>query len=89
MTRRRSTPPGRSSRPQRPPKEKDIDNDLRLARASRKADAQQKQRLRRQEWETDADEVDNEVGAWESDGGPDDRGEGDDTRGDDGKDERP
>jgi hypothetical protein len=76
-------------RPTKPPKEKDIDNDLRLARASRKADAQQKHRLRRHDWDSEGEDVENEPSAWESDRGPDDRGDDDDSRGDDGKDERP
>ena len=89
MTRRRSTPPGRPTRPQRPTKEKDIDNDLRLARASRRAEAQQKHRLRRQDWDTEADDTETDSSTLESDGGPDDRGDGDNGRGEDNKDERP
>ena len=52
MTRRRNPPPRQPLRPQRS-KEKEIDNDLRLARASRKAESTQKQQLRRQQWDND------------------------------------
>ena len=55
MTRRRNPPP---RRPQRPTKDKDqVDSDLRVARANRKAESQQKQKLRRLEWDEDAEEV--------------------------------
>lgn len=55
MTRRRNPPP-RPQRPNRPNKEKDtLDNDLRLARATRKAESQQKQQLRRREWNSELD----------------------------------
>jgi hypothetical protein len=84
MTARRVPPSRGPARPLRPNREKDIESDLRQARASRRADAQQKNRLRRQDWD---DEDEAELGP-ESDGGPDDR-EADDTRGDDTEDERP
>ncbi len=56
MTRRRNPPPRTPLRPQRS-KEKEIDNDLRLARATRKAESMQKQQLRRQQWDNDYEEV--------------------------------
>jgi hypothetical protein len=88
MTARRVTPPRRPTRPQRPTKEKDIESDLRQARASRRAEAQQKQRLRRQEWDNEVEDVESEPGIWESgDGGPDDRDAGETRGADDG--ERP
>jgi hypothetical protein len=56
MTRRRNPPPRQPLRPQRS-KEQEIDNDLRLARATRKAESMQKQQLRRQQWDNDYDDV--------------------------------
>lgn len=55
MTARRVPPFRGPARPNKP-KEKDVDSELRHARASRKADAQQKNRLRRHDW-VDEDEV--------------------------------
>ena len=51
MTRRRNPPPRNPSRPTRPSKDKDLDSDLRTAKVARKADSQQKQRLRRREFD--------------------------------------
>lgn len=68
MTRRRNPPPRQPLRPQRS-KEKEIDNDLRLARATRKAESMQKQQLRRQQWDNDYDDIeaDPEAGLPEAD----------------------
>lgn len=53
MTRRRNPPP---RRPLRPTKDKDqLDSELRMARANRKSDSLQKQKLRRLEWDEDAE----------------------------------
>jgi len=53
VTRRRNPPP---RRPIRPAKDKDqVDSDLRAARANRKAESVQKQKLRRLEWDEDAE----------------------------------
>ncbi len=53
MTRRRNPPP---RRPQRPTKDKDqVDSDLRMARANRKAESLQQQKLRRLEWDEEAE----------------------------------
>lgn len=59
MTRRRNPPPRRPQGPSRPGKDKEqtVDNELRLARAVRKAESLQKQRLRRGEWDADYDEA--------------------------------
>jgi hypothetical protein len=59
MTRRRNPPPRNPAGPLRSKKNTEsVDNELRLARAARRADSQQKQRLRRGEWETEPDDVD-------------------------------
>lgn len=69
MTRRRNPPP---RRPLRPTKDKDqVDSDLRMARANRKAESLQKQQLRRLEWDEDA-EIQNEADEEPPFGGPGD-----------------
>jgi hypothetical protein len=53
MTRRRNPPP-RPLRPNRSKKDQEqLDNDLRVARANRRAENHQKQMLRRREWDQD------------------------------------
>lgn len=58
MTRRRNPPPRRSTSGGRTPgKDKEqVENELRIARAARKAESQTKQQLRRWDWEAAEDE---------------------------------
>ena len=64
MTRRSNPPPRRPpSGPGRPggkDKNQNIDNELRLSRAIRKAESLQKQRLRRGDWDTESDNLEGE-----------------------------
>lgn len=56
MTRRRNPPPRNPQRPQRSSKDFDqLDSELRMARANRRADSLQKQKLRRLEWDDDSE----------------------------------
>jgi hypothetical protein len=58
MTRRRNPPP-RPLRPNRSKKDAEqLDNDLRMARQNRKAEIHQKQMLRRLEWDSEGEVVD-------------------------------
>jgi hypothetical protein len=58
MTRRRNPPP-RPVRPNRSKKDQEqLDNDLRMARQNRKAEHQQKQMLRRLEWDSEGEDLD-------------------------------
>ena len=65
MTRRRNPPPRRptsgTGRPGGKDKDQNVDNDLRLARAVRKAESLQKQRLRRGDWDADYGDLDNDL----------------------------
>jgi len=54
MTRRRNPPP-RTVRPKKKDQEQ-LDNDLRVARQNRKAEIQQKQMLRRLQWDQEGDD---------------------------------
>ncbi len=69
MTRRRNSPSRRPLGTGRPSKDREaIESELRAARANRKADHQQKQALRRREWDDDRpaeDETDAEMFAEE------------------------
>ena len=57
MTRRRNPPP-RTGRPLRPGKDKEqLDTDLRNAKVARKAESQQKNRLRRHEWDDEVEDA--------------------------------
>jgi hypothetical protein len=61
VTRRRNPPPRGPIRPQRPGKEREqLESDLRIARANRKAASQEKQRLRRREWDEEVVDTDAE-----------------------------
>lgn len=83
MTRRRNPPPRNPSRPLRgPSKDKDqVDSDLRTAKVARKADSQQKQRLRRLEFDEEViDDTEPERFTYgEGEGKDDDEDEDDDT----------
>lgn len=86
MTARRAPQTRGPARPLRPPKEKDIDTELRQARASRRAEAQQKNRLRRHDWteedlEEDDDSADLAIGG--GDGNGDDGDDDDDDKDED------
>ena len=61
MTRRRNPPSHRPPGSNRASKDRDtIDSELRAARANRKADSQQKQALRRLEWDAEMPEAEEE-----------------------------
>jgi hypothetical protein len=90
MTRRRNPPPRRPLGPGRPSgkeKEQNVDNELRLARAVRKAESLQKQRLRRGDWDADYDEA-GEPAEVESDAMEGTLADGDDFEDDGGDDDR-
>jgi hypothetical protein len=63
VTRRRNPPPRNPLRPQRSSKDKDqLDSELRMARANRRAENLQKQKLRRLDWDPEAEDSNLEPG---------------------------